>query len=279
MKLKTSRWIIYVIVIVVALSLFSVFSMLETKSGKKGQFGLIYSILTFVWIGFFVALVVYVLKAIKDKAEKRHKDIRVSQIISGGFFQSDDNMRWGAVVFYFYIIPPLGLFFLVKKVVDEKLKYYENGLRMIIIGATLLVFTGPITIAFLIAAIKGTSVLPLLVIGIYTVVGLACVVVGIIIKKEGVREGKYLKALLVDKVTSIDKIVNELGYSYAKVTENVQHLIDTGLLANAYIYHRDREIIIPGISKKIACRCKNCGGTTVLYKNEERKCVYCGARI
>ena len=85
--------------------------------------------------------------------------------------------------------------------------------------------------------------------------------------------------LKIDRITRLDKIAQIMKTDYARSADVIQSLIDNGLLKNTYIYHRDKEVIISGISEKIACKCRCCGATTVLYGTDIRECVYCGERI
>ena len=101
--------------------------------------------------------------------------------------------------------------------------------------------------------------------------------------KSGLRRGRiadaYMKIITVDRVTAIREIAARMQTTYASAADNIQKLIDAGQLCNAYIYHRDGEVIVPGISRKQAWYCRSCGGTTVLYANDTRMCEYCGAAL
>ena len=153
---------------------------------------------------------------------------------------------------------PVGTFLAIRKIFEEKTRYYENGIRLIIFGGFLMLLSAPMLYAFVgqdtFDPISLFFVVP-------TSLGLLMLLSGVYFKHKGKVNLDYMTILKIDRITRLDKIAQIMKTDYAHAADVIQGLIDNGLLKNAYIYHRDKEVIISGISEKIACKCRSCGAT------------------
>lgn len=193
----------------------------------------------------------------------------------------NSGVNWAGIMVMLAILPPVGIYFLFRKMEYEKTLYYANGTKMVVIGCAMMILT-LLPVLFLMTA-DGVEMRDRITVlaypGFYFLCGFVYVLSGLIYRRKGRINDTYMKLITVDTITRIDKIADTLGVSYCEATRRISLLSDMGLLDDAYIYHRDREVIVPGISKKVARKCHTCMGTTVFYSNEERTCVYCGEKL
>lgn len=226
---------------------------------------------TLVLMGLFVALVIHLMKQAVARLSRNtpHRS------------KGHEDYTWGQVAAALAVLPPLGLFYVIHKTSREKELFYINGVKMTVIGITLLLLTLPPILLVLCTGTDDPSGLVFLLFfpGGFTLVGAAMTVLGIRSVRQGKRNDRLLHLILEEKITRIEQLCALTATTYPKVTDRVQWLIDNELLRGAYIYHRDKEIIVPRISSRIAIKCVNCAGTSVLYANDERICVYCGGKI
>ncbi|MBQ6268004.1 MAG: hypothetical protein IJK64_09585 [Clostridia bacterium] len=263
------------------------------------------SVLVSAWIflllasmGFFAGMVVFIVKAISAKAtahESSPKETVYGKTIaeggSGGqvkyyHYNKDDtlhlknasaDMTWGYVVVYLIVLCPVGVFFLIRKLIHEKTHYYGNGVKTIILGCIVFVPAVWSLISLLVFEDGAPSLMLLVISAAFSAGGLIALIAGFWLKHRGATNNAFMSAITIDKITSIDTLSERMHTDYSGAVRVIQRLIDAELLEGAYIYHKDRIVIVPGISEKIAVKCSMCGGTTVLYSSEQRECRYCGA--
>ena len=108
---------------------------------------------------------------------------------------------------------------------------------------------------------------------------LCFVIYGAWLRARGRREDLFRSLITVERLTKLDTLAQRAGTDYAGAASAVEWLIDADLLGGAYLSHNDREVIVPGISERIARRCPSCGGTTVLFANDRQICDYCGGAL
>lgn len=226
---------------------------------------------TLALMGLIVALVIHLMKQAVARATR---DFPRRNAVRGDY-------TWGQVAATLAILPPLGLFYVIHKTSREQEIFRLNGVKLIVMGCTLLLLTLPPICLVLAGGTDDPSGLIFLLFfpGGYTLLGAVLTVLGLRLAHRGRINDCFLGLILDEKITRVDHLATRTSMTYAQVTRRVQWLIDNDLLPGAYIYHRDREIIVPKISPRIAIKCKNCAGTSVLYANDERVCVYCGGRI
>lgn len=220
----------------------------------------------------------------------RPEDVRKSETVvynkkeTFRFDKSAEGYGWGLLTFFFIVFFPVGFFMAVTKIVNEKSNYRSNGTMMAAIGAVFLV---PSLAAFAFFAVSeykqyGTfadSAVILAPFCVAVLISLVILILGCFFARKGGIFDKYMYLITVKRITNIDKIATQLQTSHGKAVRVIKKLINEGLLKNAFIYYTDNEVLVPGISEKTALKCANCGGTTILYSNEERVCGYCGGKI
>lgn len=190
---------------------------------------------------------------------------------------SNQNVSWIYVTLAILFFAPYGLFLFITKTAHEKTQYFENGIKSIIFGLALSVTTA--TVFFLVFFPEDSINILTFVLGAIFVLGIFFIVYGLVLRHKGIVFEKLMILITMKNVTQVDRIALASYMTYAKTIKEINKLIESEILSGAYINYRDKEIIVPGISKKSAFLCKSCGGTTVLYTNEERICDYCGAEL
>ncbi len=192
------------------------------------------------------------------------------------------NTAWPLVFLLLVLVPPLGAVFVWRKLSYEKMRAHRNGEVLAIFGAVVTVLVARWPLGELVFLLRGKSqagsITFILVLGSVSLVGIGIILLGIKISRAGELDLYLLYLIREKKITDLPTLAEMAGLSYKTLTLKLEKLID-GPLQDAYIYHRDKVLIVPGISERIACFCRQCGGTTVLYVNEERICDYCGAPL
>ena len=259
-------------------------------------------VILFLASAFFAALAIReIIRKFRSRIEKKHKSpsqITYSKILVPGentdnssaekytynrktVFRYNDKaeaLSWGLVIFMLVLFFPLGVYWMIIKTVNEKASYHLNGVTLNIIGAIYMLISFLVSMIFVREDAEVIKVI-LLPFAIIFAVGAAFVVYGFVLRAKGNKLDKYMNIITVEKITQTDRIAAMTNDSYSKTVKTIGILINEGFLENSYIYYRDREVIVPGISKKTAFKCPSCAGTTVLYSNEDRICEYCGGKI
>ena len=242
----------------------------------------------------FAAAIVYLIRSLTERATSKYvppetsarKSNRKPQKVDRrALYDTDDVMQlgkgsqpmtWLYVGLFLCSLFPVGIFFLVRKMIEEKTRYYENGIRLTIFGGVVMALAVPALVIFF---TQDTFETISILFAVPFSIGFLMVVSGLYFKHKGRINHDYMTILKIDRITRLDKIAQIMKTDYAHSEDVVQKLIDNNLLRDAYIYHRDKEVIIPDVSEKIAIKCRCCAATTVLYSQDERKCVYCGERL
>lgn len=190
-------------------------------------------------------------------------------------------LSWRLICLLLFLVPPFGAFLLVAKTREERENGNRNGAVLQVYGILIALLSSAFIL--LIAVTGADSIQAFLAVialpGVTTALGSAVAIYGKWLKCRAQKEDLYRKLITVNRITDLDALAGQTGSDYAHVSTIVDRLINTGLLGNAYISHYDREVIVPGISQKIARRCSSCGGTTVLRINDSLICDYCGGNL
>ncbi|MCR5577395.1 MAG: TFIIB-type zinc finger domain-containing protein [Oscillospiraceae bacterium] len=180
------------------------------------------------------------------------------------------------------LLPPVGAVFMWQKLSYEKMQAYRNGQVLAFLGGVVAVLAARLPLAelrlHLHEKIGAADLKLMLIFGGVSLAGIVIMLLGIKISRAGELDLYLLYLIQERKITDLPMLADMAGISYKTLTLKLEKLID-GPLQNAYIYHRDKALILPGISERSAFRCGQCGATTVLYANEERICDYCGAPL
>ena len=190
-------------------------------------------------------------------------------------------MSWAAIVLVMIVLFPLGLYLTFSKVNYEKIRYHENGKKLIFMGAAFTALTVPVIMLFLVAGANSFAQL-IKMIGIpllFALIGLVSLVSGLIYSRKGSVYDKFLEVIVIDRITDIASVAAATGTTPERAEEVIRELIECDLLIGAYIFKKGGEVIVPGISSKMAYRCGNCGGTAVVYPDGTRECENCGAAV
>ena len=190
-------------------------------------------------------------------------------------------LSWGFIIFMLILFFPYGFFLLIVKTINERGKAFRNGAALQTLGTVILVlFLGFALLIALTGADSRQAFIAFVVFPfVISVMASLLIAFGSWLKRRGREEDTCRSLITMEGITSIDALADRCDTNYAYVSAIIDRLIDAELLGDAYLSHEDREVIVPGISEKIARRCRNCGGTTVLFSNDPRICEYCGGTI
>ena len=274
------------------------------EKNEESYFGLI-SILgcTFLFGGLVLYCIVSVVKKIsgrafqkKDEGHQELKEVHYHEINSNGKAVRqtqytynkavvEDRLNWPLMIVSLALFPPLGISWLIIKIISEKQSYYKNGTRLTVVGGVYFVFfllstSLPIMEHALSGKFDNAVISFSLISFVLFVFSMSLLISGLAIRRLGFLNDKLMYLITVDAITGIDELSKQMNKQNAKIVEMVLSLIKAGILEHAYYDPRDNEIIVSGISKKVACQCDSCAGTTVFYSNDKnRKCIFCGAEL
>jgi hypothetical protein len=97
-------------------------------------------------------------------------------------------------------------------------------------------------------------------------------------KEKSITKDELCKNLiLTDKITDINIIAEKAGITYSRALRIIDGLIYDNEIPDAFIDYSGEEVIVRGITDKVALKCYNCGSTSVFRMNETQKCKWCGA--
>ena len=197
----------------------------------------------------------------------------------------DKNLAWWAIITLIIILPPMGIYYLIKKILLEPAFYFKNGKKLLTFGIVICVLSSFIFLFPIMEyrlsggmsdSVAKLSLLPSFILFF----GIVLAISGFCIRQTGFTNDNLINIITTEKVSNIDSIAQKTKLKKSDVYFKVNTLIKSGRLPEAYISPEDNEIILPGISKKVAIRCKNCTGTTVLFiNNPNRICSYCGGKL
>lgn len=215
------------------------------------------------------------------------------------------SFPWLVIIIMFFLFFPVGIYMLVKKMIDEKSNYIKNGKSLRIFGVILI----GIGIMYLILGIAGELktedgssvvggiIMMLLIFGgggvfaLYKAQGYI---------KKGTKYNRYLSIITSDQSTSIDNIAATYPTTYEQAVEDLQSMINDGFFPKARIDLNQRELIIPGENsfvnapvnqefanppaanlnaQPITVKCKNCGATNTIVPGTANECEYCGSPL
>lgn len=197
------------------------------------------------------------------------------------FNKEGSTITWPLCFVALVSLYPFGMYMIIAKTLQEKTRYYKNGVVLTVVGGLLAL----VNLAFiLLICVTGADSFQALI-GVCAgpayifLIGFSLFVYGLWLRHRGHENDDFIKLITQEQVTNMDEIAARQKMSYAKAADIVERLIDDGLLGGAYLYHPDREVVVPGISKKIVRVCPKCGATTTLYASHEMICDYCGGEL
>ena len=218
---------------------------------------------------------------LEDGTGKKHEIYVYNQDETFRFNRDAAPLSWGFVFLLLVLLFPFGVYCLIVKTLSERARAFRNGTTMLTAGIVALIPS--LGFILLIAVTGADSLHAFLAVtaapAAAVVLSIALAAYGAWLKHRGEEEDNYRSLITVEGVTNIDTLAEHNHTDYAHVSTVIDRLINAELLGDAYLSHEEREVIVPGISQKIARRCPSCGGTTVLFSNEPQICEYCGGTI
>lgn len=190
----------------------------------------------------------------------------------------ETNRPWWSILILSFILPPLAVYYTIRKLTEETDLCSRNSRRVIVIGSVFML-CGAAEIVFVRLSGSGAEVALYVLPAFSAFFGAVYLAIGLFWYVRASTYDRYVLALRRDKITNIDEIARRMRTTYARAAQHIREMIERDLLPDAYIHHAEHEVIVPGVSEKIAMKCSGCAATTVLRKNEERICAYCGTNL
>lgn len=202
------------------------------------------------------------------------------------------SASWGVIILLLLFVPFIGIILLVKKLFEDKAGAYKNSLVARMIGVLQLFFGA---FLFFTVVYKEPEVSDLVVLFLFFIgPGLFLFLKGLSLKKAGVRYEIYLELIWQRRIYSIDEIALEVSLTHAKTLKELQALINTGYIENAYVDQGRQMVIVEGYEpnatkqpvvnkmkqktkqKKIkVVVCNNCGASNAVTLGISSQCEYC----
>lgn len=205
----------------------------------------------------------------------------------------------GWVVFLWFILFfPLGIYFLHRRLTEDKTESLRNSKIVNVLG-WILVSIGALYISLLFTTDNAegfTSVIIAFIFlgGIFIVPGLRVLYGARKMKQKGMRYNRYYH-IINGKVSSIAEIARSAAVPPKVALTDIQEMIDCGFFPGAYIDLNRQEIILPGSrnnihqvilnqsnqkeKRKKAINCPNCGANGVVTEGTATECEYCGTPL
>lgn len=201
---------------------------------------------------------------------------------------------WPAIILAFFVIWPLGVYLLIKRISLDKKTAMTAGkitkvLAYVLLGFTALGFLGTLT--------SGTLELGvIIVLGLFAWGGIFMLRKSNKICADAERTKKYISIIINGNVRQIDTIASSVGVMYDVAKKDIQKMIDQGYFKNAYINEGSRELVIPTPAPRattnnifnnsasqsvpqtrvVACPC--CGANNTIT-GSVGECEYCGSPL
>lgn len=212
--------------------------------------------------------------------------------------KKNKSMSWVLVIILLIFVPFIGIIFLIKKLFEDKAGAYRNSLVARILGGIWLGFGALLLLLLLTDGLDKDSVFVLTV--MFFIPGSLLFLKGASLKRAGVRYEKYLELIWQRHVHSIDELASEVSLTYAKTSKELESLINSGYIENAYVDHGRQMVIVddyvsshpiqpkvtntPAVNKNKqiiskVVTCKNCGASNSVTTGSVSECEYCGTPI
>lgn len=208
------------------------------------------------------------------------------------------SISWVLVIILLIFVPLIGIILLIKKLFEDKAGAYQNSLVARILAGVWLGFGAFMFLLLFPEAIDKDSIFMLTV--MFLIPGFLLFLKGVSLKRAGVRYEKYLQLIWQQQIHSIDDLASEVSLTYAKTSKELEALINSGYIVNAYVDHGRQMVIVddyvssrpiqPVISNTSAVNkskqniskvvtCKNCGASNSVISGTVAECEYCGTPI
>ena len=196
--------------------------------------------------------------------------------------QKKENSRpWWAIIVMLIVLFPIGVLFLINKVVNEKRELFINARALMVLGAVSLFF-GALGAGLTIyaAAAEGAAAIALFGIPALALVlfGASMVIWGVLLRRRAMAYNRYLRFLVLNSERSIPVIAQAMGVNTMQALEMLETLVDRSYIRGMYVDHGTLELKSKETAK-FAVRCRHCGGTSILEAGKPVVCEYCGAAL
>lgn len=192
---------------------------------------------------------------------------------------------WVAIIVGLILFFPIGIYLLFKKVTEENGSYQQNGNVLIIIALALFcmipiiaifAYTGELQYADGTPAYGAALVISMLL----GAGGISSIAVGIYYIQRGQKYDQYISKLSPQHPVELRELASELKLPINTVISDLQCMIDTGYIPNAYIDHiRMRLATKPVICFTTQVICSACGGTNQVEPGKPAACEYCNTAL
>ena len=210
------------------------------------------------------------------------------------------SFSWGIIALMFFLLFPIGIWMLVKKMTDEKFNYIKNGKSLKILAWILIGFA----VMYLIMGITGeletedgSSVVGgvIVMLMIFGGGGAFALYKAYSYIKKGTKYNRYVSIINSSNDTLIDNIAAAYPTSFEQAAKDLQSMLDDGYFMNAYVDLNRRELIMPpkattvnvavnqntspSYGQPTSVKCKNCGATNTVVPGTVNECEYCGSPL
>jgi hypothetical protein len=206
----------------------------------------------------------------------------------------------GWVVFLWFIFFfPLGIYFLHRRLTEDKTESLRNSKIVNVLG-WILVSLGVLYLCLLFTpnniaqGLTGVMIAAVFLFGIFIAPGLRVLYGARKMKIKGMRYNRYYH-IINGSVSSIAEIARSAAVPLKVAVTDIQEMLGSGFFPGAYIDLNRQEIILPGsrnnihsvnlnqanqkVNRKKAINCPNCGANGVVTEGTVTECEYCGTPL
>lgn len=193
---------------------------------------------------------------------------------------------WIAVILWIIVFWPVGIYFLMKKLSNDRSALMNMNTRGLKIVAWTLIMFGAIGFIGLVFDTTSSNNTGPIIVAIGFIVG------GIILLRRvknaydtGVLYKRYLNMIVNHNERNLDNIASSTNSTYDEVKSILTRMIESGYIKDAYIHESSHELVI-NVSDDISSeatskivRCKGCGANNTVISEKISECEYCGSHI
>lgn len=192
---------------------------------------------------------------------------------------------WKAIFIGLICFFPIGIYLLIKKVVEDDGSYRQNGNALIILALVLLCMIPVLVILTLTGELQysdGTSAYGVtFIMAILLIVGSTIsFMMGIHCLKRGQKYDQSISQLTPQHPVELKDLVSAVNLPINTVINDIQRMIDAGYIPNAYIDHIRLQVSIkPVLRVTQQVICSACGGSNQVEPGKPATCEYCNTTL
>ena len=207
------------------------------------------------------------------------------------------SKSWTLIIVLIIFVWPVGLFFLIQKLRNDKTAVFEKSstlkyISFAFIGfgtiSIIMTLTGQMTqtVDGVKTVVTGSDMLFYLVVSVLFIAGgLLIFKKCLSIEEERKRYRDYISLIVNSNITSLSQISSARALSSTQVAHDLQVMIDKGYFQNAYI-DKTKQCIVLGTSENVSTTqelnhashmvvCSGCGAHNMVI-GDGSQCEYCG---